>query len=110
MKRLQANVCTAANLYLQQNMLPLQMLPRILKPDKKSNGGSKLKSASNGKASGGNPELAVQLQAFQEQQALLEGYIREAQRNRKFEDVRTLKRNLDELLAEMARLKAEQTY
>ncbi|KAI8141441.1 FYVE zinc finger-domain-containing protein [Fennellomyces sp. T-0311] len=105
-RRLQANVCTAANMYLQQNMLPLQMLPRILKPEK--NG------SPNGKPVNGNSapsrkrsDLQVQLQTFQEQEKLVEGFIRDAQNARKFDDVKTLKMSLAELHDEISQIQSE---
>ncbi|KAI9322285.1 FYVE zinc finger-domain-containing protein [Dichotomocladium elegans] len=107
MRRLQSNVCTAASMYLQQNMLPLQMLPRILKPEqngssKKLNGGGSAAGHANRKR-----DLQLQLQAFKEQQMLVEGYVRDAQSSRKFDDVKTLKMSLDELRAEILRIQAE---
>ncbi|ORY97787.1 hypothetical protein BCR43DRAFT_251971 [Syncephalastrum racemosum] len=106
MRRLQSNICMAANLYLQQNMMPLQMLPRILKPAEASTNGSK---KANGRSPQGKRqiELVQQLEAFEEQQALLEQYIQGAQRDRKFDDVKTLTRSLDELRGEIARIRAE---
>ncbi|KAI8371238.1 hypothetical protein EDC96DRAFT_552294 [Choanephora cucurbitarum] len=90
MKRLQANICNAAQMYLQQNMLPLQMLPRILKtnqPVKQHN------------------ELEAQLQTYLEQYSLVEGFIQEANMDRKYDDVKTLKSSLEELDQEIRRLK-----
>ncbi|OBZ86973.1 Vacuolar segregation protein pep7, partial [Choanephora cucurbitarum] len=90
MKRLQANICSAAQMYLQQNMLPLQMLPRILKtnqPVKQHN------------------ELEAQLQTYLEQYSLVEGFIQEANMDRKYDDVKTLKSSLEELDQEIRRLK-----
>lgn len=106
MRRLQSNICMAANLYLQQNMMPLQMLPRILKPAEAPANGSRKVSGhpSQGKK---QMELVQQLEAFEEQQALLEQYIQGAQRDRKFDDVKTLTRSLDELRGEISRIRAE---
>lgn len=99
MKRLQFNICHAANIYLQQNMLPLQMLPRILKSEKKNNG--KSSSSSPQKA-----QLESQLQTYLEQYNLVEGFIRSANADRKYDDVKTLKMSLDELHAEIKRLRS----
>ncbi|KAI8072202.1 FYVE zinc finger-domain-containing protein [Gilbertella persicaria] len=96
MKRLQANICNAANMYLQQNMLPLQMLPRILKPD----------HATKKKTSPERKELETQLQAYLEQYELVGGFIREANADRKYDDVKTLKISLEELDLEIKRLKS----
>lgn len=104
MKRLQANICNAANIYLQQNMLPLQMLPRILKSEsgnKKNAAGKKTKTSAKETA-----ELESQLQLYLEQYGLVEGFIRDANNDRKYDDVKTLKISLDELHAEITRIKA----
>lgn len=99
MKRLQTNICNAANIYLQQNMLPLQMLPRILKSEKKANGKSKAASTPE------RVELENQLQAYIEQYNIVEGFIRDANADRKYDDVKTLKVSLDELHSEIKRLR-----
>lgn len=104
MKRLQANICNAANIYLQQNMLPLQMLPRILKSEsvnKKNAAGKKTKTSAKE-----TTELESQLQLYLEQYGLVEGFIRDANNDRKYDDVKTLKISLDELHAEITRIKA----
>ncbi|KAG2229670.1 hypothetical protein INT48_008902 [Thamnidium elegans] len=98
MKRLQYNICHAANIYLQQNMLPLQMLPRILKSEKKNNANS---SSSPQKA-----QLESQLQTYLEQYNLVEEFIRSANADRKYDDVKTLKMSLDELHTEIKRLRS----
>jgi hypothetical protein len=102
MKRLQANICNAANIYLQQNMLPLQMLPRILKSE--NNNGKK----DGNKLKGNTPEgieLQAQLSTYLEQYSLVEGFIKEANADRKYDDVKTLKYSLDELHSEILRLR-----
>ncbi|KAI8991335.1 FYVE zinc finger-domain-containing protein [Mycotypha africana] len=101
MKRLQNNICTAANLYLQQNMLPLQMLPRILKT---STATETTNSKKKKKQSSEKLELETQLQTYLEQYSLVEGFIKEANAERKYDDVKTLKASLDELLIEIKRL------
>ncbi|GAN04340.1 vacuolar segregation protein pep7 [Mucor ambiguus] len=106
MKRLQANICNAANIYLQQNMLPLQMLPRILKSENSNN--SKKKSLAKGNNTQNTPErieLQAQLSTYLEQYSLVEGFIKEANADRKYDDVKTLKYSLDELHAEILRLR-----
>ncbi|KAG2223118.1 hypothetical protein INT45_005674 [Circinella minor] len=101
-KRLQTNVCIAVNMYLQQNMLPLQMLPRILKPKENHNGSSSPTTSSMKRQ-----DLQLQLQTFQEQEKLVKGFIRDAQHARKFDDVKTLKISLAELHDEMTRIQYE---
>jgi hypothetical protein len=96
MKRLQANICNAANMYLQQNMLPLQMLPRILK----SSNSQKNKAPEN-------KMLASQLETYIEQYNLVEGFIRDAKADRKYDDVKTLKSSLEELHGEIKRIRVQ---
>lgn len=110
MRRLQANIHIAANHYLQRNMFPLQMLPRILNPESKSKKGSK----ANGKGQSPSPQvqeemdnIKAQLSAYEEQRALVSGFVKEAQRQRKFDDVRTLKISLSELESEIDRLRTD---
>jgi rabenosyn-5 len=49
-------------------------------------------------------ELAQKLQPLLEQEALLETFIEEAESHRKFEDVKTLKSNLNEIKAEIKKI------
>ncbi|KAI9486681.1 MAG: hypothetical protein EXX96DRAFT_472463 [Benjaminiella poitrasii] len=97
LKRLQSNICYAANLYLQQNMLPLQMLPRILK--------SANSNSANKKKDHKRELIEEQLQTYLEQYHLIEGYIKEANADRKYDDVKTLKSSLEELHSEISRLR-----
>jgi rabenosyn-5 len=99
MRRLQANIHIAANHYLQRNMFPLQMLPRILNPDNRAKS-----PKANGKSVARSPqkqaemeELEAQLSTYEEQLTLVTGFVKEAQRQRKFDDVKTLKVSLSEL-------------
>ncbi|KAI8072387.1 FYVE zinc finger-domain-containing protein [Gongronella butleri] len=103
MKRLQANICTAASIYLQRNMLPLQMLPRILKPNK-SNKRASTASASNGAK---DDDLRIQLQAFREQYAQIQSFIQDAKQNRKYDDVKSLTISLQELHDEIIHLERQ---
>ncbi|KAI8338585.1 FYVE zinc finger-domain-containing protein [Chlamydoabsidia padenii] len=100
MKRLQANICTAANQYLQRNMLPLQMLPRILN----TNTQEKKKKKTNNNNNKQQDELVLQLDTFREQVSLVQGFIMDAKRNRKYDDVKTLTTSLNELELEIDRL------
>lgn len=91
-------------------MFPLQMLPRILNPDSKPKKGSK----ENGKSAAASPQVQaemddvmVQLSAYEEQHALVSGFVKDAQKQRKFDDVRTLKISLSELEGEIERLRAD---
>ncbi|KAI8980498.1 FYVE zinc finger-domain-containing protein [Pilobolus umbonatus] len=100
MKRLQSNICNAASLYLQQNMLPLQMLPRILQSEKTKQ--SQKKTETQG-------DIETQLQAYMEQYTLVEGFIKKAQSERKYDDVKILKSSLDDLRDEIGRLRNRMT-
>lgn len=102
MKRLQTNICNAANIYLQQNMLPLQMLPRILKSENTKN---KSLAKGNTQNTPERIELQAQLSTYLEQYSLVEGFIKEANADRKYDDVKTLRYSLDELHAEILRLR-----
>lgn len=51
-------------------------------------------------------EVARVLQPLLEQEALLESFVEEAKAQRKFEDAQTLKRNLNEIRAEIDRILA----
>ncbi|KAI8097727.1 uncharacterized protein BX664DRAFT_257977 [Halteromyces radiatus] len=106
MKRLQANICIAANQYLQRNMLPLQMLPRILNTTSSHEKSKRKKNNNNNNnnKNGQQDELLIQLQAFKEQVVLVQGYIVEAKNNRKYDDVKSLTISLNELQLEIERL------
>lgn len=51
-------------------------------------------------------EMAMALQPLLEQEALLESFVEEAKAHRKFEDVKALKTNLQEIRAEIDRIVA----
>ncbi|KDQ11711.1 hypothetical protein BOTBODRAFT_35144 [Botryobasidium botryosum FD-172 SS1] len=117
--RIQHAIFIRANAFLQQNMFPLQALPKSPKPPTK---GSSSLSVSSGISTPtptqtpppGRPiyaidpdsALAHSLQPLLEQEALLETFIREAREQRKFEDARTLKTNLEELRVEISKVLA----
>ncbi|KAG6850596.1 hypothetical protein H0H93_011264 [Arthromyces matolae] len=102
--QVQTSIMNRANQFLQKNMFPLQSLPRPQKVD------SKMSCApeSNGSARqiDADSQLAMTLQPLLEQEALLESYVEEAKIHRKFEDVKTLKGNLQEIRAEIDRMVA----
>ncbi|KAI9269868.1 hypothetical protein BY458DRAFT_489974 [Sporodiniella umbellata] len=89
MKRLQTNVCIASTLYLQQNMMPLQMLPRILKekPERKL--------------------LQQQLDTYLEQSNLVQGFICEAASEGRTDDINTLELSLKELQREIDQIQSK---
>ncbi|KAG9306898.1 hypothetical protein G9A89_002567 [Geosiphon pyriformis] len=133
-KRLQSNIHLAANQYLQQNMLPLSMLPKILKNDPQqrktqgpdededddedsdspdailaawTNGRPRSLSVSSSRSVKGEEKPRQQLAVLVEQQKQVQGFIQEATRKRKFDDVITLKASLDELQLEISKIKKE---
>jgi len=130
-KRLRSNIHLAANQYLQQNMLPLSMLPKILKKDQSqpsndddeddemdpdspdailaawANGRPRSLSVSSSKSTKGEEKIRQELAVLIEQEKNVEGFIQEATNKRKIEDVSTLKASLDELRFEIDRKKKE---
>ncbi|KDR81491.1 hypothetical protein GALMADRAFT_239465 [Galerina marginata CBS 339.88] len=106
--RVQAAILTRANLFLQKNMFPLQSLPT---PQPSSNvpAASKSSNSVNIAALSNisidiDSALAHSLQPLLEQESLLESFVAEAQMQRKFEDVKTLKSNLAEIRQEIERI------
>jgi rabenosyn-5 len=111
--RVQMAIHTRANLFLQQNMFPLQVrncirCPQATFPDcclqslpKPQKAKSKPKEEP---AIDPDSELAHTLQPLLEQEALLESFVEEANAHRKFEDAKTLKANLLEIRAEIDKI------
>ncbi|KAF8163182.1 FYVE zinc finger-domain-containing protein [Crassisporium funariophilum] len=96
--RVQMAIMTRASLFLQKYMFPLQVVP-------------KSPSAVDGKGTQStkllvdlDSALAQTLQPLLEQENLLMTFVEEAQAQRKFEDVKTLKVNLAEIRREIERL------
>jgi rabenosyn-5 len=134
-KRLQSNIHLAANQYLQQNMLPLSVLPKMFKKDQTqkmdgeqygdfddddddsseaipafaafANGRPRSLSMSSTKSVKEEEQLRQQLEAFLEQEKRLEEFIQEATRKRKFDDLKTLKTSLDEIKLEIDKKRKE---
>ncbi|KAH9484129.1 Rabenosyn-5 [Psilocybe cubensis] len=105
--RVQAAILTRANLFLQKNMFPLQSLPTPHSgkgagtPNSQNDGVMNTPSTMSADV---DAALAQKLQPLLEQEALLESFVEEAQTQRKFEDVKTLKVNLLEIRQEIERL------
>ncbi|PPQ77503.1 hypothetical protein CVT25_011300 [Psilocybe cyanescens] len=107
--RVQAAILTRANLFLQKNMFPLQSLPTPQSNTKgnstpKSQDGADFADMSSNTPVDVDSALAHKLQPLLEQETLLESFIEEAQIQRKFEDVKTLKMNLSEIRQEIEKL------
>ena len=116
--RVQMAIMTRANIFLQTNMVPLQVsLLRIivslkeyevaclqsLSTPARATTAPENSTSTDGDASNidTDSKVALALQPLLEQEALLESFIEEAQAQRKFEDVKTLKGNLREIRAEI---------
>ncbi|PFH50690.1 hypothetical protein AMATHDRAFT_144503 [Amanita thiersii Skay4041] len=99
--RVQAAILSRANFFLQKNMFPLKSLPTTqqIKVPLQEDSTSSAVAPTNEDA-----ELAERLQPLLEQEALLESFVEEAKSRRKFEDVKTLKGNLDEIRAEIRKV------
>ncbi|KAF9483871.1 FYVE-domain-containing protein [Pholiota conissans] len=104
--RVQAAIMTRANIFLQKNMFPLQSLPT---PKSNNKGNKSAKDDASGTivtSTYVDPDSAVAhaLQPLLEQETLLESFVEEAQAQRKFEDVKTLKMNLAEIRQEIEKI------
>ncbi|KAI0673024.1 FYVE zinc finger-domain-containing protein [Trametes maxima] len=102
--RIQNAVLTRANLFLQKHMFPLQSLPKPKKAGVPTSSPSP--APPEDQIIDPDSEVARVLQPLLEQEALLETFVEEAKTHRKFEDVKTLKRNLHEIQAEIERILA----
>ncbi|CAG8646012.1 17388_t:CDS:2, partial [Acaulospora colombiana] len=72
-----------------------------------TNGRARTISTSSTKSLKGEEKLQQQLMVLLEQEELVQGYIHEATRKRKFDDARTLRISLDELKTEIDKIKKE---
>ncbi|RDB21565.1 Rabenosyn-5 [Hypsizygus marmoreus] len=102
--RVQLAVMTRASLFLQKNMFPLQSLPTAKKAPTKLPAQPATTNATGGHHIDPESKIAFALQPLLEQEALLESFVDEAQAQRKFEDVKTLKTNLVEIRAEIEKI------
>ncbi|KAK3811842.1 MAG: hypothetical protein J3Q66DRAFT_348624 [Benniella sp.] len=106
-KLLYSNLCWWATQYLQTNMFPLSAIPKIFgsgdKDSKRQDSPSPGLSQDNDSA-----ETQALLAVMEEQRSLVETYIEEATRKRKFDDVKSLKMSLQELDNEIAAIRSRQ--
>ncbi|KAL7417929.1 FYVE zinc finger-domain-containing protein [Mrakia frigida] len=104
--RLQKSIAGASAAFIQREMAPLQVLPKLKKKGK-PNGNSKL-SSDDGLLSEVQLDsvLAMTLQPLLEQEAQLESFIRDAESQRKFEDASSLKLSLAEIRQEVQKILA----
>ncbi|KAF9356287.1 carboxypeptidase Y-deficient [Mortierella sp. AD094] len=122
-KQLHNNLYWWATQYLQTNMFPLSVIPKVF-----GNGGKEPKqlgASSPALSSSPAPSISLpmsdsaqdneaeieslaQLAVMEEQRRLVESYIEEASRKRKFDDVKSLKMSLEELESEIAAIRSGQ--
>ncbi|KAF9381936.1 carboxypeptidase Y-deficient [Mortierella sp. AD011] len=122
-KKLHNNLYWWATQYLQTNMFPLSVIPKVF-----GHGGKEPKqlgTSSPALSSSPAPSISLpssdsvqdneaeieslaQLAVMEEQRRLVESYIEEATRKRKFDDVKSLKMSLEELESEIAAIRSGQ--
>ncbi|KAF9189175.1 carboxypeptidase Y-deficient [Haplosporangium sp. Z 767] len=118
-KQLHTNLYWWATQYLQTNMFPLSVIPKVFSKDSKQQGGPSSTSSSPlptvsspGSESTQENEAAIEslahLAVMEEQRRLVESYIEDATRKRRFDDVKSLKVSLEELENEMAAIRSGQ--
>lgn len=108
-KQLYNNLYWWATQYLQTNMFPLSVIPKVFgtvekdpKRQDTSSPGPSISSLDNDIS----PEAQAQMAVMEEQRRIVESYIEEATRKRKFDDVKSLKMSLQELDNEIAAIRA----
>ncbi|KAG0347008.1 carboxypeptidase Y-deficient [Podila humilis] len=121
-KQLHTNLYWWATQYLQTNMFPLSIIPKVFGNSQGANGklgisptGSPAPSTASPRPGSvldnngeGTIEQLAQLAVMEEQRQLVESYIEEATKKRRFDDVKSLKMSLDELESEMAAIRSGQ--
>ncbi|CEH14990.1 FYVE finger-containing protein [Ceraceosorus bombacis] len=111
-KRVQESIWTRANLFLQQNMFPLQSLPGAITKGSNEKSRSKKSDASaslSGTNSAAAQEAVQELQVLEEQYRSVSAWADAAQSNRQLEDARTLRASADEVAKEVQRRRRELT-
>ncbi|KAF5098198.1 hypothetical protein D0Z03_001260 [Geotrichum reessii] len=122
--RLQKQIYHVAAQYLQENMLPLKALPKILKKHNKPSQLSEITAASASEDNidstvlegEGNEEtllpkeiqsLREQLIVLEEQKFLVNGMISEANSRRKFDEIEPLQQSINDLDKELENIRAK---
>jgi len=103
--RVQNAIQQNAKMFLQQNMLPLQSLPRLLRIEKPDKDGPV--PIDNPIVQEREKELKNQTIVLQEQQFLIESMITDAQKNRKFDTLEPLQQSKRDVQEEIWRLDSE---
>ncbi|KAF9109879.1 carboxypeptidase Y-deficient [Mortierella sp. AM989] len=122
-KQLHTNLYWWATQYLQTNMFPLSVIPKVFgsggkEPRQLGTSSPALSSSPAPSISSPMPESIqdneaeieslAQLAVMEEQRRLVESYIEEASRKRKFDDVKSLKMSLEDLESEIAAIRSGQ--
>jgi len=98
----QSAINAAAVQFLQTNLLPLQSIPRVLKPKTKSP-----LAETNGISPAKEKELKENMMVLEEQKYLVENMIERARKGRRMEEVGALKENVNDLDSEISKIKSE---
>ena len=123
-KQLHTNLYWWATQYLQTNMFPLSVIPKVFggKDGQKQLQGSGTPSSSSSSpapsisspAMGSSQDNEAEIEALaklavmEEQRQLVESYMKEASRKRNFEDVKSLHQSLEELDKEISAIRSGQ--
>ncbi|KAG0052877.1 carboxypeptidase Y-deficient [Gryganskiella cystojenkinii] len=122
-KQLHTNLYWWATQYLQTNMFPLSVIPKVFggKDSQRQLGsGTPSPSSSSPAPSISSPaigssldneaeiEVLAQLAVMEEQRRLVESYIEEASKKRRFDDVKSLHQSLEELDREISAIRSGQ--
>lgn len=111
-RRLQKQIYSVNTQYLQDNMLPLKSLPKILKHNKQA--ASQLSEVSTMEEEESNiiklppdeiQKLREQIIVLEEQKFLVSSMVNEANTRRKFDEIEPLKESLNELEKELTKLR-----
>jgi len=95
----------AAILFLQQHMLPLQSIPKVLRGKEKSPLAAS--GNENGVSDAKEKELKEKMMVLEEQKYLVENMIEQARKGRKMEEVAALKESVKDLEEEIEKIKRE---
>lgn len=109
-KQLYGNLYWWATQYLQTNMFPLSVIPKVFNNGEKDSRRQDTSSPGPSISSQDNDvptEALTQLAVMEEQRRLVESYIEEATRKRKFDDVKSLKMSLQELDSEISAIRSQ---
>lgn len=108
--RLRHQIHTVSAQYLQDNMLPLKALPKILKHSRTPSQLSEVTTAKDAAPQLSETEIQAlreQVIVLEEQKFLVQGMINEANGRRKFDEVAPLQQSMQDLEVELQNLRAK---